>query len=51
MRVEAFSQVAHTGPARMTHSRRWALSRLREVRTVYNRPPANIAELKKLCNV
>jgi hypothetical protein len=26
MRVESFSQVAHTGPARMTHSRRWALS-------------------------
>jgi hypothetical protein len=37
--------VAHTGPARMTRSRRWALSHLREVRTVHNMAPASSAEL------
>ena len=35
------------GPARMTHSHRWALSHLREVRTVHNMAPASSAELKK----
>jgi hypothetical protein len=44
--VETFSQVAHTGLERMTRSRSWALSRLREVCTVHNMAPASNAELK-----
>jgi hypothetical protein len=43
--VETFSQVAHMGPARMTRSRRWALSCLREVHTVHNMAPASSAKL------
>jgi hypothetical protein len=44
--VETFSQLAHTGPARMNRSHRWALSRLREVFTVHSMAPMSSVELK-----